>query len=357
MSYLNQNVIVKNIYHMLSYAFLSLNMKEYEDIETEDFDNVYDLFSEILNMGLSYQIKKGLYKEYVDRNDNLYTVKGKININRSIKNHISKDRRINCDYDEYSENNLFNQIIKTTIYLLLRQDDVEPDIKDQLKVKLMYFSEVDTIDPKTIRWSTIRFQRNNESYRLLLGVCQMILEENILSEETGTRKIKTFEDLQRMDRLYEKFLLEYYRREWPQFTVTDSWIDWATREGESTDMLPGMHSDIMLTYKNRCLILDAKLYKKSISHNSLSDRETLISGNLYQIFAYVKNKELEKNKNWDSVSGILMYAKTEDELQPDNIYHIGGNVIGAKNLDLNQDFTEIRKALDKVANDFIRGDL
>lgn len=80
----------------------------------------------------------------------------------------------------------------------------------------MFFSNVDTIDPTTIRWSAIRFQRNNNTYRMLISLCQPILEGILL----------TIIDEQRMNRLYEKFMLEYYAKECPQVTATASQIPW-----------------------------------------------------------------------------------------------------------------------------------
>ena len=51
---------------MLSYYFTGLNFKEYSKLSAEDFDNIYELFSEILILGLSKQIKQGLFKDYID---------------------------------------------------------------------------------------------------------------------------------------------------------------------------------------------------------------------------------------------------------------------------------------------------
>ena len=39
---------------MLSYAFQSLNFKEYNKVKSEDFDNIYDLFSNEFYMGFIY---------------------------------------------------------------------------------------------------------------------------------------------------------------------------------------------------------------------------------------------------------------------------------------------------------------
>lgn len=48
--------------------------------------------------------------------------------------------------------------------------------------------------------------------------------------------------------------------------------------------------------------------------------QTLISGNLYQIYTYVKNYD---NDNTGNVSGLLLYAKTDEELEPRGDYMMG----------------------------------
>lgn len=72
----------------------------------------------------------------------------------------------------------------------------------------------------------------------------------------------------------------------------------------------------------------------------------LRSNNLYQIFTYVKNYDKEDSGN---VAGMLLYAMTDEEITPDCMFNIGGNQIGAKTLDLNQDFSIIADQLDKLA--------
>ena len=51
---------------MLSYAFYSLNFKEYKKVASEEFDNIYELFSELLIIALNKQIKQGLYRDYIE---------------------------------------------------------------------------------------------------------------------------------------------------------------------------------------------------------------------------------------------------------------------------------------------------
>ena len=48
------------------------------------------------------------------------------------------------------------------------------------------------------------------------------------------------------------------------------------------------------------------------------------------------------------VSGLLLYAKTEEEITPDCEFVIGGNRISVKTLDLNQKFSGIARQLDEI---------
>ena len=78
-------------------------------------------------------------------------------------------------------------------------------------------------------------------------------------------------------------------------------------------------------------------------------KHTLHSANLYQIFTYVKNKEYELREKDHTVSGMLLYAKTDEEIYPNNVYQMSGNQITVRTLDLNLPFTEIAEQLDTIA--------
>ena len=71
--------------------------------------------------------------------------------------------------------------------------------------------------------------------------------------------------------------------------------------------------------------------------------------NLYQIFTYVKNKEYELREKDHTVSGMLLYAKTDEEIYPNNVYQMSGNQITVRTLDLNLPFAEIAEQLDTIA--------
>ena len=82
------------------------------------------------------------------------------------------------------------------------------------------------------------------------------------------------------------------------------------------------------------------------------NKRTFHSGNLYQIFTYVKNKEAQLQEKPHEVAGMLLYAKTDEDIVLDNEYRMSGNRISVKTLDLNQDFEKIRKQLDQICTEY-----
>ena len=85
----DKSILIKNIYYMLSYAFTTLNQGGYENVATEDFDNLHNLFAAILAKGIGRQLKQGLYREYMNRTETLPVVRGKIDMPGTIQNRLA----------------------------------------------------------------------------------------------------------------------------------------------------------------------------------------------------------------------------------------------------------------------------
>lgn len=328
---------------MLSYAFQVLNEQGYKNIATEQFNNTAELMAAILAKGIAVQIKRGLGKEYILQTEPLSALRGKIDMVESIKTQTMLRKQMVCTYDEFSVNGTMNRIIKSTVELLLRSD-ISKARKKELRKLMVYFGDVEPIDLYSVNWY-IQYNRNNQTYRMLISICYLVVKGLLQTNSDGSTRLMDFMDEQRMCRLYEKFILEYFRKEYPEITANASQIPWQLDDGISA-MLPVMQTDIMLTYKEKVLIIDAKYYTHTMQ--SQFDTHTLHSGNLYQIFTYVKNKETELSAQPHEVSGMLLYAKTDEAMLPDNIYKMSGNKISVKTLDLDCDFSEIAKQLNAI---------
>lgn len=332
---------------MLAYAFKVLNEVNYRKLETEEFDNILELLSEILILGVQKQIKQGLVKDYIDISEDISSPKGKINITESINTLSFIKGKLNCTYDEFSLNCYLNQILKSTMNLLLKSD-ISKSQKKKLKTILIYFTEVKLLDVKKINWK-IRFDRNNQTYKMLLNICYLIIHGLLHTESSGETKLMDFNDNQ-LNSLYERFILKYYQREHPEIKAYSPQIPWQIEEGGDA-LLPKMQTDVTLEYEENVLIIDAKFYTRNTSQNFGKDIHH--SGNLYQIFTYVKNKEKELQGKPHEVSGMLLYARTNESIQPDSDYMMSGNKISVKTLDLNQEFSEIKEQLDDIVEYYL----
>ena len=328
---------------MLSYAFQVLNEQGYKSVATEHFENVADLCAAILIKGLSKQLKRGLMKDYIPKREPLTALRDKMEISETLKTNSIIKQQVVCSYDEFSENAYMNRIIKTTM-LRLMVADVDKSRKKEMKKLLVFLVNVEPLPIYRINWN-LRYDRNNQTYRMLVSVCYLVLKGLLQTQSDGTTKLMNFLDEQRMHRLYEKFILEYFRKEHPELTVGTPQIPWQL-DDDFCDMLPVMQSDIVLEKDDNILIIDAKYYAHSTQQRF--NKATVHSANLYQIFTYVKNKQEELKDRQVTVSGMLLYAKTDEQIVPDNTYQMSGNQISVKTLDLNCGFDEIREQLDSI---------
>lgn len=331
---------------MLTYAFQVLRQKNYEDIASEEFDNIQDLFAAILAKGISKQLKQGLHREYITKQEELPFLRGKLDIHNTIRNQMQRKRILGCEYDELSANNIYNRILKTTAVILLRDISVRKQQKAELKKVILYFDDVNTVEPMAIRWDMLNYQRNNKNYEMLINICRFVLDGMLQTTESGKYKMADFSD-RYMHKLYEKFVLEYFRKHHSYLTeIRAAQIKWNLSESTDEGMmrfLPAMQTDIFLKMNDRVLIIDTKYYSKIMQ--TQYDKVTLHSNNLYQIFTYVKNEDRSET---GKVSGMLLYAKTNEKITPDGAFMMGKNKISIKTLDLNKDFKMIASQLDEI---------
>lgn len=335
------SIPIGNIYYMLSYAFKDLQEQNTVSINPEEFDNIHELMAEIIIRGVNYQLKKGLLRTYENVQEDLSVLRGKINISETINSGSLMHRKLVCSYDEYTEDTVMNRILKSVILLLIRSE-IKKEQSVELRRIVRYFSNINEINLRDVHWDLLVYHRNQGDYRLLMSVCRIISENLLHSTDDGNVKLVSFSD-ENLNRLYEKFILNYYYKHYPQYMPASSEIKWAVN-GEIS-MLPRMQSDIMLTNKatGKRLIIDAKFYTHTTQQNY--GKDSFHSNNLYQIFTYVKNEA----ENYDgNVSGMLLYAKTTNDLIPNDgvSFDMNGNSISIGSLDLSGRFCDIAKQLD-----------
>ncbi len=350
---MNSDYRVSNIYYMLTFAFNNGKIDELTNkkVDVEKFENIYDLFSIMLSLLVNKLIKKGLTKEYVLESSELGVIKGKIDITNSLRKNTLKCNRLICEYDEYSSNNYLNQIIKSTMYYLITSKKITDEYKKILKKSYFEFNDIDLIEPISIRWDKIKYNRNNITYKYVINMCYLILKGLLTNEKMGKIEFKDFIDEQSMNVLFEKFVREYFKKYFPELNPRIMQMSWNIDEGYMVEFIPKMVTDISLSYNNKLLIIDTKYYARIFNTRGFNgyDTQSLNRDNWNQINAYVANASY---KNEKEVSGMLLYAKTDEDISPDIETSVMGNKIYVKTLDLTKRFTEIEKQLNDIAINF-----
>ena len=131
---------VRNLYYLLAYAFddEKIYFEDNKKFGTEKMSNIYDLFSVVLFIRLKELLKQGMYNEYVEYNEELPYIKGRIDILNTVRMQSLKTKnKVICDFEEYSSNNIINKIIKTTIRYLLNCDILKEN-RIRLRKYIMY---------------------------------------------------------------------------------------------------------------------------------------------------------------------------------------------------------------------------
>ncbi|QTN01640.1 restriction endonuclease [Sediminibacillus dalangtanensis] len=343
----NNNIPIRNIYYMLSYAYQTLNLSEYKQIGTEKFDNVKELYTKILSIGIPILIRGGLSKGYISVEETSNVIKGKIDINSTIKKDALVNKKVAVVYDEFSENVLLNQIIKAALVYLSSSNKISQKMRRLFYGMLPYFTEVSDVELDLKLWKNVRYNRKNIRYQFIVDVCRYLYEQLLFDESSTSQMMKEVQDEQRLSSLYEKFIYAFFKRE-TKYKVSHPQIQWMV-DDEFTDALPIMQTDLVLQKDNKTLIVDAKFYSDNMVARFEGGAAKQKSGNLYQIFTYINNWKKEPD---ETVAGILLYAKTTSLSQPNHIYHIKGNQIIVISLDLQQDFSGIKDNLLAYANQF-----
>lgn len=343
------NHLIHNIYYMLAYAFEQLPDEFYEKLTAgEKFDNIFDLLAYIFVVRLNKQIKQGLHREYLDFKEELPVLRGRIDVAETIQTKFARRRTVICEYDDLSVNNIFNRIIRTAGEFLLRSGNLNEIRVRALNKCMVYLQNIEPIPPEVIRWDTLRYSRNNRSYKELLNVCRFILTYMLPSTEMGNNNLSKYWADKRIYSLYESFIRAYYQKHYPKLHPSANHVQWAASEDDRKN-LPGMRTDITLHGDHQILIIDAKYYDTILTKGQYG-AEGLRSSHIYQIFSYVMNQAFQEQKD---VSGILLYASTKDENSYHNEFTIAGHSFTIDTLNLNQNFSDISAHLDSFVRPLI----
>jgi len=305
---------IRNLWYMLLYAWNEVPVPSLA--ATEDIENAPTLDALLASMLVKLvrqRLRIGLGRDYIDEKQLLNGIRGRINFTNSLKYHAFEHGQAYCEFQQYNINNPKNQIIRTTLVRLVQVGNFGPDhsLAEQLRHNLRLLTRLlDGVELIELKLGFIRRQqaaRNDRDYRLMLAICELILQRQMPSDSTGNYGLPALDrSALVLYRVYERFVANFYRIHLAGWIITrQKPIGW--HEKHPSKYLPTMYPDLILEEKSsgRIVVLDTKFTAQSIVKNQWGG-ETFDSKHLYQLYTYLKTQEHLSEQHRQAL-GILLY--------------------------------------------------
>ena len=344
---------IRNLWHMLLYAWdeVPLNaMHGWMMEEAERAPTLDTLLTSILIKLMQQRLRIGVGHDYVGEERKFPGVRGRINFAESLKQRTSDSGQLICEFQGFSVNASKNQIIRSTLARLLKVGQFEPEaasVKEVQQKLRRLIRDLDGIDFIELTPDLIRRQllvRNDHDYRLMLSICDLIVQRQMPSGSEGTSSVvPAFDrDALVLHNIYERFVANFYRIHLTGWNVTaQKRLEWHAKE--ASERLPMMVPDLVLQEKssNQIIILDTKFTAHSLIENQWG-KVIFDSSHLYQLYAYLKSQE-QQSEAHHSVIGMLLYPAVQSKLSEK--IELQDHVIRIESIDLAAPWQEIEKQL------------
>jgi 5-methylcytosine-specific restriction enzyme subunit McrC len=338
---------IENVYYLLCYAWGHAEEADMVDVaELEGVEHVYDLLGTVLSEGTSRLLRRGLDRGYRELRHDVAGIRGKWDIGETAKTALRRRGRTACVFEELSHDVPHNRILKSTLRLLLRLPKLDKRVRDKVRAVYDRLEGISQIRVDRHAFRQIQLDRNRRTYLFLLSVCALVHEESIASEHTGEARFRDFrDDYAKMWQLFEDFVKEFYVREQQEYRVNPGgrrirWFGLDAATPEDRTLVPRMSADVILDGPSRRIVLDAKFYLEALTHRF--GKPKLKSGNLYQLLAYLRNREATTPPG-PKHEGILLYPVVDSPLAAD--VRLEGFRIQARGVDLGQAWRDVRHSM------------
>ena len=339
------NIPIANVYYLLCYAWG--HAEESDEVRLKELDGlkrVHDLLGHVLAAGTFRLVRSGLDRGYREVREDLAGIRGKIAMSETASRALRCRGRVVCDLEELSYDVLHNRILRSTLGALLRVPDLDGDVRNRIRLAYRRIEGVSVVRLDRRLFGQLQLDRNRHCYRFLLSVCRLVYDYLLLDETSGEARFRDFRrDRARMWKLFEDFVTEFYRREQRDYRVNPGgrrirWDDDGTADRHRA-RIPRMEGDVLLDSAKRRIIVDTKYYEKALT--AYRGAGKLNSGHLYQLLAYLRNREA--TKAGPRHEGVLLYPMVRERLAVD--LRLEGFSVRARSVDLGQPWPGIHREM------------
>ena len=346
---------VRNIWLLMLYAsdlFRQIGGRKI-DVE-ENPDDIPDLVAEILTRVVERRLIRSLSFGYQVRDAVLSRVRGRINLLRTERHQLLELGRISCRFMELTVDTTRNRFVRAAL------DEIativcRPGLAHRCRSLSASLRRIGVIGEKPSRTevSMDRFGRHDADDLQMMAAANLAFNLALPTEAAGEKHLSVPErEITWFRHLYEKAVAGFYN-------VVLAGAGWHIYAGRRMDwriesrtpgidkILPSMRTDIVMDHRNsvRRIIVDTKF--TSIVTRGWHREESLRSGYMYQIYAYLRSQEGNGDPISNHASGLLLHPSIDEEVV-DEAAVIQGHEIRFATVDLRAQSHQIRKRLLQV---------
>ena len=312
-------------------------------------DQLPDLVAELLCGAVELRLHRSLTSGYSVRSAELSRMRGKILLLETERKQLLDRGKVACRFEEITFDTPKNRYVLTALEKVLglvKQDALAG--RCRRSIGAMKRQGVSNLKPSKAEVVLDRFTRNSIQDRTMLVAAKLAHEMAIPNEEDGKLRLdRPGKDDQWLRALFEKAVAGFYKvRAKPSgWQVSPGkWLNWQIDEktGRIDELLPKMKTDIHMRHRveDRTIVIDTK-FNQILKAGQYSD-QTIRSGYLYQIYAYIQSQVTLDNLNSKKM-GVLLHPSIGEMV--DETVEIQGNCFRFKTVDLSQSASSISDEL------------
>ena len=271
----SKKILLTMLKTLKSHPFKNINIANLKSLNLP----LLEIFISMFLDEVSKLIKIGIKSDYVELEDNLKFLKGKLKISEQIRKNIVHKERFYVCYQEFSIDRAENRLIKSTLEFLYRRSKSS---KNQRLIReyLFVFDEISSSSDINADFSRLKLNRQTKHYEQALLWSKIFLQNKSFSPYRGSDV--AFALLFDMNRLFESYIGNFKKKKLPN-AILQHRGKYLTEKPRGFALKP----DIFLRYKNQNYIADTK-WKIVRSKDDISQAD------LYQLYTYGKKYECGK---------------------------------------------------------------
>lgn len=345
---------VRNLWLLMLYASDLFRTRGIGKVGLEDSpDDLPDLVAEILAHAVEQRQRRHLSQGYRARAAVLNRVRGCIDVLTTERRQLLARGLVACRFDELTIDTPRNRFVRAaleSICRVVRRHDVVHRCRSLAAG--MKAQGVSGNAPGRAEMSVDRFGRNDADDSFMIAAAKLALDLSLPTESLGSSVLSLpSREATWVRRLFERAIGGFY-------DVVLSPHGWRVRCGGTLgwqvekktpgidQILPTMRTDVVLDHvpSGRRIVIDTKF--TSIVTAGWYREETLRSGYVYQIYAYLRSQEGCGDAHADSASGLLLHPAVGAEV--DQTAVIQGHGMRFATVDLTASPADIRARLRRL---------